>query len=186
MQTDTNLASRAPEERQAFSNHFQSPSVRGGVREGPSPSHARKCLWKPVLDPSRQTCPTRVLHCKSPPTQDPDCRTRCSVMAKKVQVGGHKNKMADRKGQGQAESGARGPLGRVWNPSWRRGGPATLSTGRKLAGHSENGLVPCSVELKQGHKIVSRTAVDATFCHPCCGSEGSLFRGPWLSGRASL
>ena len=43
------------------------------------------------------------------------------------------------------------------------------------------------MELKQGHKIVSRkcswTAVDATFCHPCCGSVGSLSCGPWLFGR---
>ena len=107
---------------------------------GPSPNLARRCSWKPVLHPldtpARPRSPLQI-----PCGSRPRLSNTLLCDGHRSQAGGHKNN-GGQKGARANGDGAKGPLGRVRNPSWRRGGPAMLSTGRKLAGHSENGLVP--------------------------------------------
>ena len=178
---DTNVASRGswlPPKRDKPSATTSSLLLRGGVREVQVQVTKENVRGNPCSTFSTDLRDS-VLHCKSPTARDPDCRTRCSVMAKRVKQAATRT-TADRKGLWQAET-AQEALGKVRNPFWRHGGPAMLLTGRKLADHSENGLAPVRWNSNMATHFLTKmlmAALDATFCHPCCGSVGSLSVAP--------
>ena len=124
----------APEKRQPFRHNFEPSAIRGDVRE---------VLHENVRGDPCSTLPTdlsnSILHCKSPAAQDPDSRTRCSVVAKKGQGCGHKSNGGQKEAKACGD-GRRTP-GMVPSPS-RRGERAMLSTARKRADHSVTRLVP--------------------------------------------
>ena len=123
---------------------------------GPSPNLARRCSWKPVLHPldtpARPRSPLQI-----PYGSRPRLSNTLLCDGHRGQVGGHKNNGEQKRARANGD-GAEGPLGRVRNPSWRRGGLAMLSTGRKLAGHSENGLVPVRWNSNRAIKLSHENA----------------------------
>ena len=65
-----------PEETPS-SHDWKSLSVRGGLRE--VQVHVTQENFRGPCSTLSTDLSDRVLHCKSPAAQDPDCRTRCSV-----------------------------------------------------------------------------------------------------------
>ena len=62
-----------------------------------------------------------------------------------------------------------------------------LLTGRKLAGHSENGLVPVRWNSNRATHFLTKMLMGCSGRHllpPVLWLCGVSFRGPWLSGRA--
>ena len=111
---------------------------------------------------------------RTPPSEKP-CGSRPRLSntllcdGQKGQIRGHENN-GGQKGARANGDGARGPLGRVRKPSSIYGELAMLSTGRKRAGHSENGLVL----VQRPQNCLMGAVFFSVFCcafHVCCAQH---------------